>query len=249
MLLIERFLPVNLEEKSKSTKKTYFISTLVNVFLSNALGKIVVVAIFTHTIAQLYELLNIDFAWPRLLPLQIIIAWLIADFFRYAIHRFQHTNIFLWRLHSMHHSVENLEVMNLYLSHPLDYFLRNVLPATLISFLGFAPEVVIWASGLTIVSGAFSHSGAKLHHKWLGYIFITNSVHRWHHSKAKEHQHCNFGVTLSLWDHIFRTFHYEPGRSPKALGLISDSGLAPTTYWRSLFSPFKKGGLANSNSR
>ncbi|MCZ6640758.1 MAG: sterol desaturase family protein, partial [Gammaproteobacteria bacterium] len=48
-------------------------------------------------------------------------------------------------------------------------------------------------------------------------------LHRYHHS-ASSHEAQNYGVTLSIFDICFGTFHYRPGVAPEDLGLSERDG-------------------------
>lgn len=37
-------------------------------------------------------------------------------------------------------------------------------------------------------------------------FLVTPSFHRSHHAQDLKHQNANYGITLTLWDRLFRTF-------------------------------------------
>ena len=49
---------------------------------------------------------------------------LVVDFLRYWLHRAAHENDTLWRLHSVHHSVEQLYWLNTARFHPIEKALQ-----------------------------------------------------------------------------------------------------------------------------
>jgi sterol desaturase/sphingolipid hydroxylase (fatty acid hydroxylase superfamily) len=143
--------------------------------------------------------------------LQVLYVFLLSSLYSYWMHRYQHYNEFLWKLHGYHHGVTSLQTTNILVSNPLDFALRNVLGGLLLSVVGFNPIAVVIASGLNIY-GYFSHSGGDMRGGWLSYFFNTPEVHRWHHSVAfpdeeKFRYGCNYGVGVSFWDVIFGTFY------------------------------------------
>ena len=69
--------------------------------------------------------------------LQVPVIWVVVSFFRYWMHRWQHSNEFLWKLHSYHHRVTDLKATNTFVSHPLDYALRNVVVYIVLGVVGF----------------------------------------------------------------------------------------------------------------
>jgi sterol desaturase/sphingolipid hydroxylase (fatty acid hydroxylase superfamily) len=164
----------------------------------------------------------------RLGPLwvQVVTVFLLSSCWEYWVHRLQHYNGFLWKLHGYHHGVSHLQASNIFVSHPLDFALRNLLGVFVLSIVGFNPIATVIAGAN--MYGYFSHSGADMRGGWLNYFFNTPEVHRWHHSVAfpddKKLRHgCNFGVGVSFWDILFGTFYLpkdEEGHvvSPRRLG-------------------------------
>src|ERR1041384_1989350 len=53
--------------------------------------------------------------WPAWL--QFVVFFTIKDFLEWNIHRFLHTTPWLWRLHKLHHSVEELDWAATFRSH------------------------------------------------------------------------------------------------------------------------------------
>ena len=142
--------------------------------------------------------------------LQFILAMALYSFLRYGIHRVQHIVPFLWELHSYHHSVTDLKASNTFVSHPIDFALRNVFPPVLLAYVGFDPIAIVFGVGLLTAASLMSHCGAGLHATWLNHIFATPEVHRWHHSAKVPEGHrysVNYGVGLILWDRLFGTYY------------------------------------------
>jgi len=142
--------------------------------------------------------------------LQLILVILFYSLMKYGIHRLQHRISFLWELHSYHHSVTDLKASNTFVSHPLDWTLRNVLPPVTLGAIGFDPTAIVFSVGLLGLTATFSHCGAGLHAGWLNYIFVTPEVHRWHHAAEVPNGHrfsVNYGVGFILWDRIFGTYY------------------------------------------
>ena len=134
----------------------------------------------------------------------------LVSFFRYWMHRWQHKNEFLWKLHSYHHRVTDLKATNTYVSHPIDYALRNVLVFIVLGLVGFYPLALLIALPALAVPGIFSHCGGDVRGGALNKWFVTPEVHRWHHSAVVPEGHrysCNYGVELSFWDRLFGTYH------------------------------------------
>ena len=202
-------------EKAVSQKPLAFrdiASTLMNLwFTGTVLSTIFVPAVLFFP--EIFLGRTLFFTSPDQLGpfwLQIILVMLLYSLMKYWIHRVQHTVGILWELHSYHHSVTDLRASNTFVSHPLDFALRNVLPPIILGIVGFSPAAILYGVGILGVTGTMSHCGAGLHAGWLNHIFVTPELHRWHHAAEtpKGHKHAvNYGVGFILWDRIFGTYY------------------------------------------
>ncbi len=142
---------------------------------------------------------------------QVAAVYLLNSCIQYWVHRWEHTNDFMWKLHSYHHSVTHLQMSNVLVSNPFEWALRNTLSGLLLGIVGFNPYAIILAGAFSPY-GDFSHCGADMKGGFLNYIFNTPEVHRWHHSVAypdekKFRYGCNYGVGVIFWDILFGTYH------------------------------------------
>lgn len=60
------------------------------------------------------------------------------------------------------------------------------------------------------------HANLPLRNGWLNYVFSMDEVHQWHHSSKPGEGGSNFGRSIVLWDQVFGTFRYQPGRNDSA---------------------------------
>lgn len=136
-------------------------------------------------------------------------AALAADFLFYWFHRFQHR--FLWRFHSVHHSIENLSATNSY-HHWSEPFWNVALVATPLAFLDV--RTVEQAAFLSFILRAYPyyiHSPIKVHVGPLSAVLVDNRFHRVHHSRDSRHFDKNFGALTTIWDRLFGTAYF-PGK-------------------------------------
>jgi sterol desaturase/sphingolipid hydroxylase (fatty acid hydroxylase superfamily) len=176
--------------------------------------------------------------------LQVVTAVIVISFFRYWIHRFQHTIPFLWKFHSYHHRTTDLQTSNKYVSHPIDYAIRNVAIVSVMTIVGFDSLVFFIAPPIVIIAGAFDHCGADVDTGPLSYLIVTPEVHRWHHSANVPDGYgysCNYGVEFSFWDIVFRTY-YLPRKNgaaeqPAQIGYPGGGLPDESSYLRSLLAP------------
>ena len=87
--------------------------------------------LFAYALVEPARSLNLPTArsWPHSWPIwtQAILMVLAVDFMRYWLHRAAHESDTLWRLHSVHHSVEQLYWLNTARFHPIEKALQMCL--------------------------------------------------------------------------------------------------------------------------
>ena len=212
MIVLERVYRYRYAVSQRSLLLRDITSTAVNLFVTGAVGGLLVLPVLVFLPEHLLGR-NLVFGSPEQLGplwLQVPIIMLFVSFFRYWMHRFQHKNEFLWKLHSYHHQVTDLQARNVLVSHPIDFGLRNVLVFFILGIIGFSPFAIVLAVPAVQVSGVFSHWGGDVKGGVLNYFFVTPEVHRWHHSATVPEGHrysVNYGVEYSFWDILFGTFH------------------------------------------
>jgi ornithine lipid hydroxylase len=174
--------------------------------------------------------------WPILL--QALLLVLLADLAKYWFHRFSHEHRLAWRLHSVHHAVKRVYWLNGFRIHPL-YHLINFLIAILpwLCF-GVGAQVVALYSVILAISAAFQHANIALRNGWLNYVFNTNELHRWHHSRVLEESNANYGAVLVVWDLLLGTYRPHTSGHPQATGMLVEDGYPLHSYFRQLIVPF-----------
>ena len=140
----------------------------------------------------------------------------IADFFYYWMHRAQHRISWLWRFHSVHHSVTEMSAINSYHHVAEDLFQYVAVTVPLALLLGVASGPVPWLLIVVLNSHTyFIHSSARVNIGPLRYLFTDNRLHRIHHSQEARHLNRNFATTTPLWDVVFGTAYFpQPGEWP-----------------------------------
>jgi len=249
IMVIERVFTYRYAVSQRHVLARDIASTLVNVYLTYAVTAFII-------LPGLLLLTEYAFGRPVMVAspehlgpiwLQVPTVLLIVSFFRYWMHRWQHANEFLWKLHSYHHRVTDLKATNTFVSHPIDYALRNVLVFILLGLVGFYPLALLIALPALAVPGIFSHCGGDVKAGALSRWFVTPEVHRWHHSAVVPEGHrysCNYSVEFSLWDRLFGTYYVpvkrgqteQPERIGHPEGLADEPNyirlvLAPLGLW------------------
>ena len=156
---------------------------------------------------------------------QLIIFFVILDFVQWFTHIMLHKLPFLWQFHKVHHSVKEMG----FAAHLRYHWMENVLYKPLKTFGvmilgGFEPEQAYIVHFLAITIGHFNHSNIKITWGPFKYLFNNPVMHLHHHSRElpKGKFGVNFGISLSIWDYIFRTNYIPNDDETIALGFPGD---------------------------
>ena len=212
ILGLERIYTYRYAVSQRSILTRDIIANVVNLYVTGAVTGMIVLPVLVffpeHLLGRKLILASRDELGP--VWLQVLLIILSVSLFRYWVHRLQHSVPFLWKLHGYHHRVTDLQASNTFVSHPIDFALRNVVITLLLGVIGFNPFAIIIAVPATGISGTFSHCGADVKGGFFNYLFVTPEVHRWHHSEKVPNGYgysCNYGVEFSFWDIVFGTFY------------------------------------------
>ncbi|MER5642525.1 sterol desaturase family protein [Kitasatospora sp. NPDC002227] len=163
------------------------------------------------------------------LPLaaQIPLALLVGTLGDHLVHRFSHHRPWLWRLHGVHHVPPKVNVANNGVNHFLDVFLAQSAVQISLAIIGFSKESVFAVGMFLLAQGYFVHANIDVSLGVLGHVLAGPEQHRLHHSTdLAEAGH--YSSDLALWDHVFGSYTWHPGRVPRSVGL-ADPVSFPTT--------------------
>ena len=196
--------------------------------------------IFSIVIGGFYKMLQIAFTdigiadkslavfnpsdWP--MALQLVIFFVVLDFVQWFTHTLLHKYPVLWKFHKVHHSVKEMG----FAAHLRYHWMENILYKPLKTFgvmilFGFEPKQAFIVHFVAIIIGHFNHSNIKITYGPFKYLFNNPVMHLYHHAHdVPEGKYgVNFGISLSLWDYIFKT-NYIPEDSGKVeLGFQGDA--------------------------
>jgi sterol desaturase/sphingolipid hydroxylase (fatty acid hydroxylase superfamily) len=152
--------------------------------------------------------------------LQFIEILFLADVGFYSAHRAMHTVPFLWRMHMIHHSVEDLDWLAGARVHPLDMIFLKSASLMPVVVLGFSSGALSAFLLLYLWQSWFEHSNVSLR---LGpgvrWLLASPEFHHWHHSKDRAARDKNFAGQLPFLDVIFRTAYMPTGQRPESFGM------------------------------
>jgi len=173
---------------------------------------------------------------------QLLIFFVLLDFFQWITHYMLHKVSFLWNFHKVHHSVKEMS----FSSHMRYHWMENVLYKPLktlgVMFLGgFEPEQAYIVHFISITIGHFNHSNIKISWGPLKYIFNSPVMHLYHHAKdiPEDRVGVNFAISLSVWDYLFRTNYVPEDSGNVVLGFKGDSSFPKNFLSQSYYGFFK----------
>jgi sterol desaturase/sphingolipid hydroxylase (fatty acid hydroxylase superfamily) len=175
--------------------------------------------------------------WP--VWLQLVFFTVTHDFYIYWMHRWQHSNRYLWRLHEAHHSPRTVDWLSGSRSHALEILINQTVEFTPIVLLGAGPELIAYKGVVSAVWGMYIHSNLNIHAGGLQRFINGPEMHRWHHTTGRGRNR-NFSTKLAVWDWIFGTAYLPEAERAREYGLKVPF---PAHFFRQFvwaFRPFRK---------
>lgn len=195
--------------------------------------------IFSIAISGFYKIMQVAFSdmgiredslalidpssWP--MWLQLLVFFIVLDFVQWFTHTLLHKYPFFWKFHKVHHSVKEMG----FAAHLRYHWMENILYKPLKTFgvmilFGFEPEQAYIIHFIAITIGHFNHSNIKITWGPLKYILNNPVMHLYHHAYdlPEGRYGVNFGISLSLWDYIFKTDYIPEDSGTIELGFPGD---------------------------
>ncbi|WP_433723258.1 sterol desaturase family protein [Nocardia sp. CA-129566] len=183
--------------------------------------------------------------WPTSWPFlcQVLIAILVADLGITLVHLASHKIGFLWRFHAVHHSVERFYGLNGLMKHPLHQTVEMTAGVAPLILIGLPSNVAAALALSVAIQLLLQHSNADYRVGPAKYLLALNEGHRFHHLKFAGIGDVNFGLFTLIWDHLLRTYSYDPARrfDTDDLGMATKPDY-PTAYVDQLVYPFTADG-------
>jgi len=138
----------------------------------------------------------------------IVVFFVLSDFFQWFTHLLLHRYNFLWRFHKVHHSVEEMGFSAHLRYHWMEnIFYKPLKTLALMLVIGAQPEHAFFVHFFSITIGHLNHANVRITWGPLKYVFNNSVMHLYHHAKelpADRANGVNFGISLSIWDYIFK---------------------------------------------
>ncbi|MBK8486867.1 MAG: sterol desaturase family protein [Bacteroidetes bacterium] len=143
--------------------------------------------------------------WPKWA--QLISLFIIADFIQWNIHRMLHYVPWMWEFHKVHHSVEQMG----FAAHLRFHWMENIIYKTIqyipLAMIGFGLKDFFIVHIIALSIGHINHSNLNISYGPFKYLLNNPKMHIWHHAKELPQlpYGANYGISLSIWDYIFKT--------------------------------------------
>lgn len=156
---------------------------------------------------------------------QLIFYFVLRDFIQWNVHRLLHRVPRLWKYHQVHHSVKEMGFAAQMRYHWMESVVYRGIEYLPLAMIGFGLDDFFITHMIAFTIGTFNHANFTIPFGPLKYIFNNPEMHIWHHVKElpKSHPHgINFGISLSIWDYLFRQAHIPSNGRDIELGFPED---------------------------
>ena len=215
----------------------FFVFSIIISGFYNVLGLLFSELGITHKSLAIIDISH----WSMVL--QLLVFFIILDFVQWLTHVLLHKFEFLWRFHKVHHSVKEMG----FAAHLRYHWMENIFYKPLKTFGvmilgGFEPEQAYIVHFIAISIGHLNHANIRITWGPFKYLFNNSVMHLYHHIKVLPEdrpQGINFGISLSVWDYIFKTNYIPEDSGNIELGFPDEENF-PKGFFGQLFTGFGK---------
>ncbi|MET2825853.1 sterol desaturase family protein [Mesorhizobium shangrilense] len=233
-LPLERLLPLHAEQ---SPTRRHWLNDVVYLVFNGILiktGLLVVIGVAMLAAHRLVPDSLTAAIQSQPVWLQAIEVLLIADTGFYLAHRTFHAVPFLWRFHSIHHSIEEMDWLAAHRVHPVDQILTKSASFLPVFALGFSSSAILIFTLVYQWQSLLIHSNTRIRFGPLKWLLASPQFHHWHHANQREAYDKNFAGQLPFLDMLGGTL-FMPDRMPEKYG-VDDP--VPHLYHQQLAYPF-----------
>lgn len=173
---------------------------------------------------------------------QLLLIFVLRDFMQWNIHRLYHHVDWMWEFHKVHHSTKQMGFAALLRYHWMENILYRTLEYIPLAMIGFGITDFFIVHIFTLVIGQFGHANLNVPLGFFKYVLNGPQMHLWHHAKempARFPRGFNFGITLSVWDYLFKTTYWPPDDENLPIGL-PDKENFPEGFIGQTIKPFQR---------
>lgn len=233
-ILLERIFPYN--KGQKVIREGFFDDLALYTIAQSYLLGILIFGFIIHFMDSTTGLSRLKLFANVPIWAQLVFFTITHDFYIYWMHRWQHKNKWLWRIHEAHHSPKKVDWLSGSRSHALEILINQTVEFAPIVLLGSPASVVAYKGVISAVWGMYIHSNLNVNTGRLQYYINGPEMHRWHHTTGKGRNR-NFSTKLAIWDWIFDTAYFPNEQKANEYGLISPF---PLHYFHQLLYAFRR---------
>ncbi|WP_136480237.1 sterol desaturase family protein [Cognatitamlana onchidii] len=218
-------------------RKDFWLDTFYMFFNFFLLNLIILIAL-SNTTAALFNdalsLVNLTLSDLQLFNVNELPKWLglfiffiVSDFVQWNTHRLLHRIPWLWNFHKVHHSVKEMGFaahLRYHWMEPVVYKSLLYIPLAIIG--NYSSQDVALVYFFSIAIGHLNHANLGWDYGFFKYVLNNPKMHIWHHAKTlPKHVRfgVNYGLTLSIWDYIFKTNYIPYNGKNIELGFKGDT--------------------------
>ena len=203
----------------------------------------VVVHAFNDFLASAFGVRNLVAINVASLPgwAQLFILFIVRDFIQWNTHRLLHRVPQLWEFHKVHHSVLEMGFAAHLRYHFMETLVYRSIEYIPLAMIGFGIQEFLIVHLFTLTIGHLNHANIYLPLGPLQYIFNSPQMHIWHHAKElpEGSYGVNYGLTLSIWDYLFKTVWMPKDGRDIALGFPKVEKY-PHSFFSQMIKPFRR---------
>jgi sterol desaturase/sphingolipid hydroxylase (fatty acid hydroxylase superfamily) len=209
LVLLERIIPYN--KGQTFLREGFFDDFAMYTIAQNYVLGIIIFSIIIARVDAVSGIsrLHLIGQWP--LGVQVAFFVVTHDLYIYWMHRWQHRNRYMWRLHEAHHSPASVDWLSGSRSHFVEILINQTVEFAPVVLLGASPDVVSIKGAISAVWGMYIHANLNVHTGRLQWIVNGPEMHRWHHAKGRG-MGANFSTKLAIWDWMFGTAYFPADR-------------------------------------
>jgi sterol desaturase/sphingolipid hydroxylase (fatty acid hydroxylase superfamily) len=216
--------------------------------LNSLLGNILAAFLLVNAISAAAALLPLQIAQTvagQSLWVQVLEVVIITDLGVYIAHRMFHAVPFLWRFHSIHHAVVEMDCLAAFHTHPVDLIVTKSMALLPVFFLGFSGQAVFIYYLIYVTHAMLIHANVRLNFGPLRWLIASPQFHHWHHANERKAYDKNFAGQLAIIDLIFGTYRVPTASMPAKYGV--DEGI-PSSYFGQVGHPFIRSERASAKT-
>jgi sterol desaturase/sphingolipid hydroxylase (fatty acid hydroxylase superfamily) len=172
----------------------------------------------------------------------IAVSIVFLDFWAgYFAHLIFHKNAWLWRLHTIHHSDDHVDVTTAFRQHPIESIIRIMFNLSGMALLGIPSWMLLIYLTLSTIHAQIEHANIRLPasiDRILQLVIVTPNMHKIHHSKFQPETDSNYSNIFSVWDRLFNTYTSRNDYKSIAYGLDFLDGKS-YAFWDLVSFPFR----------